>query len=83
MYLADIGKAMGCSKFKFKYQLKGVQGDFPNKYGPKTLKTPMVNLSKNVRPFRKYIFKIQWEINFLTCLNTDRNAQKKFRTVIV
>ena len=25
----------------------------------------MVNLSKNLRPFRNYIFKIQWKIHFL------------------
>ena len=41
--------------------LKVVQGDFPIKYGPKTLKTPMVNLLKNLRPFQNYFLKIQWE----------------------
>ena len=43
----------------------------------------MVNLLKNLRPFQNYIFKIQWEINFLTFSNTDQNApQKKFRIEI-
>ena len=41
--------------------LQVVQGDFPIKYGPKTLKHP---------------FKIQWEIHFFTFSNTDRNAPK-------
>ena len=43
----------------------------------------MVNLLKNLRPFRNYIFKIQWEIHFFTFLNTDQNApKKKFRIEI-
>ena len=36
----------------------------------------MVNLSKNHRQFWNYILKIQWEIHFLTFLNTDKNAPK-------
>ena len=43
----------------------------------------MVNLLKNLRAFWNYIFKIQWEIYFLTFLNTNRNApKKKFRIEI-
>ena len=57
--------------------LQVVQGDFPIKYKPKTQKIPMVNLLKNLRPFRNYIFKIHWKIHFLTFSNTDQNAQKK------
>ena len=57
--------------------LNVVQGDFPIKYRPKTLKTPMVNLFKNLRLFQNYILKIQWEIHFLTYSNTDQNAPKK------
>ena len=37
----------------------------------------MVNLLKNLRPFRNYIFKIQWEIIFFTFSNTDQNAPNK------
>ena len=49
----------------------------------KTLKTPMVNLLKYFRPFQNLILEIQLEINLLTFLNTDRNAPKKFKTVII
>ena len=42
----------------------------------------MINLLINLRPFQNYILKIQWEIHFLTFLNTDRNAPKKFRIEI-
>ena len=37
----------------------------------------MVNLLKNLRQFQNYIFKIQWEIHFLSFLNTNRNAPQK------
>ena len=60
-----------------------VQGDFLIKYGPKTLKTHMVNLLKNVRPFQNYILKIQWKIHFFTFSNTDRNTPFFFRIVII
>ena len=38
-------------------------------------KTPMVNISKNLRPFQNYSFKIQWEILFFYFffLNIIRN----------
>ena len=39
----------------------------------------MVNLLKNLRPFQNYIFKIQWEIHFLTLSNTDWNPPKKIQ----
>ena len=54
--------------------LQVVQGDFPIKYGTKNYKTPMVNHLKHLRPFQNYIFKIQWEIHFLTFSNTDQNG---------
>ena len=47
------------------------------------LKTPLVNLLKNLRPFQNYNFKIQWKIHFFTFLNVVRNSsQKKFRIEI-
>ena len=39
----------------------------------------MVNLLKNLRPFRNYIFKIQGEIHFFTFPNTDRKGPKKIQ----
>ena len=41
----------------------------------------MVNLLKNLRPFQNYIFKIQWEINFLAFLNIDQNTPKKIQNI--
>ena len=63
---------------KFKYQLLSGTGWFSYKIWTKNSKTPIVNLLKNLRPFRNYIFKIQWEIHFLTFLNTGQNSKKKF-----
>ena len=34
-------------------------------------------VKKVTLPWSNHIFKIQWEIHFLTFLNTDRNAPKK------
>ena len=51
---------------KFKYQLLSGTGWFSYKIWTKNSKTPIVNLFKNLRPFQNYIFKIQWEIHFLT-----------------
>ena len=48
-----------------------------------SLKTPMINILKNLRPFQKYIFKIQREIIFFTFSNTDQTLQKKFRALII
>ena len=62
---------------KFKYQPTSGTGWFSYKIWTKNSKTPIVNLFKNLRPFQNYIFKIQWEIHFLTFSNTDWNAPKK------
>ena len=35
-----------------------------------------VFVKKVALPWSNHIFKIQWEIHFLTCLNTDQNAPK-------
>ena len=43
-----------------------VTGLFSYKIWTKNSKTPMVNLFKNLRPFRNYILKIQCKIHFLT-----------------
>ena len=43
----------------------------------------MDNLFKNHRPFQNYILKIQLEFNFLSFSNTDQNAPKKIRAVII
>ena len=51
--------------------LQGVQGDFPIKYGPKTLKHQW-SISKNLRPKAKYNEKSLW--NFLLI---DPKALKK------
>ena len=54
------------------------QGDFPIKYGPKTLKHPW-----SISTFQNYNFKIQWEINFLTFLYVGQNFSKtKFKIEI-
>ena len=42
----------------------------------------MVNIIKNLRPFKNYNFKIQWEIHFLTFFNIDPNSSKKNRIEI-
>ena len=34
-------------------------------------------VKKVTLPWSNHIFKIKWEINFLTFFNTDRNAPKK------
>ena len=50
-----------------------VQGYFPIKNGPKTLKHPWSISKKNIRPFQNYILKIHWNIHFFTLTNTDYN----------
>ena len=68
---------------KCKYRLLSGTGWFSYKIWTQNSKTPMVNLLKNLRPFQNYIFKIQWEIHFLTFLNIVRNSsKKKFRIEI-
>ena len=62
---------------KFKFQLLSGTGWFSYKIWTKNSKTPIVNLLHNLRPFRNYIFKIQWEIHFLTFLNIGQNSSKK------
>ena len=62
---------------KFKYQLLSGTGWFSYKIWTKNSKTPIVNPLKNLRSFQKYIFKIQWEIIFLTFLNIGRNTSTK------
>ena len=62
---------------KFKYQLLSGAGLFSYKIWTKNSKTPIVNLLKNLRPFRNYISKIQWEIHILTFLNICQNSLKK------
>ena len=61
----------------FKCQPTSGTVGFSYKIWTKNSKTPMVDLLKNLRPFRSYIFKIRWEIHFLTFSNTDPNAPKK------
>ena len=65
---------------KFKFQPTSGTGWFSYKIWIKNSKTPWSISKKNLRPFQNYI---QWEIHFLTLSNTDRNAPKKFRTLII
>ena len=62
---------------KFKYQLLSGTGWFSYKIWTKNSKTPMVNLLKNLRPFRNYNFKIQWEIHFRFFWILAETLQKK------
>ena len=59
---------------KSKYQnLKSTQW-FSYKIHSKNSKEPIVYLYNWPLPEQHHFFKIQWEIHFLTFLNTDRNA---------
>ena len=62
---------------KFKYQLLSGTGGFSYKIWTKNSQTPIVNILKNLKPFRNYILKIQWEIHFLTFWNIGRNPSKQ------
>ena len=55
--------------------LQVVQGDFPIKYGPKTLKHPWSISQKTLGHF-EITFKNTMENPFFTFSNTDRNASK-------
>ena len=61
---------------KFKCQPTRGVGWFSYEIHTKNLKHPWLISKKNLRPFRNYIFKIQWEIHLLPYSNTDRNAPK-------
>ena len=68
---------------KSKYQNFKNNQWFSCKIWTKNTKEPVVYLYNWPLPEHHHFLKIQWEINFLTFLNTDRNAsKKKFRIEI-